>query len=107
MIPEYSPGKRIIGVRRAIGARKGDIVWQFLTEAITLTATGGVIGIFIGWLVSLMLKQLAPTLPSIIPLWAVVLGFVVSCSVGLLFGILPARHASRLDPVMALMRRKA
>ena len=102
MLVSVTERTKEIGVRRAIGARKSDIIWQFLTEAITLTAVGGLIGIFAGWVVSLALKQLAPTLPSIIPLWAVLLGFFVSCSVGLVFGMWPAMKAARLDPIEAL-----
>jgi putative ABC transport system permease protein len=102
MLVSVTERTKEIGVRRAIGARKADIIWQFLTEAITLTAVGGLIGIFAGWVVSLALKQLAPTLPSIIPLWAVLLGFIVSCSVGLIFGMWPAIKAARLDPIEAL-----
>ena len=102
MLVSVTERTKEIGVRRAIGARKADIIWQFLTEAITLTATGGLIGIFIGWVVSLGLHRLAPTLPSVIPLWAVLLGFGVSCSIGLIFGIWPAMKAARLDPIEAL-----
>lgn len=102
MLVSVTERTKEIGVRRAIGARKSDIIWQFLTEAITLTAVGGLIGIFAGWLISLALRQLAPTLPSIIPLWAVLLGFIVSCSVGLIFGMWPAVKAARLDPIEAL-----
>jgi putative ABC transport system permease protein len=102
MLVSVTERTKEIGVRRAIGARKADIIWQFLTEAVTLTAVGGVIGILIGWLVSLGLHQLAPTLPSVIPLWAVLLGFFVSCSVGLIFGLWPAIKAARLDPIEAL-----
>lgn len=102
MLVSVTERTKEIGVRRAIGARKSDIIWQFLTEAITLTAVGGLIGIFAGWLISLALRQLAPTLPSIIPLWAVLLGFIVSCSVGLVFGMWPAVKAARLDPIEAL-----
>lgn len=102
MLVSVTERTKEIGVRRAIGAKKADIVWQFLTEAITLTAVGGLIGIFAGWLVSLALRQLAPTLPSVIPLWAVLLGFIVSCSVGLIFGMWPAVKAARLDPIEAL-----
>jgi putative ABC transport system permease protein len=102
MLVSVTERTKEIGVRRAIGARKSDIIWQFLTEATTLTAVGGIIGIFVGWLISLALKQLAPTLPSIIPLWSVLLGFFVSCSVGLVFGLWPAIKAARLDPIEAL-----
>jgi putative ABC transport system permease protein len=102
MLVSVTERTKEIGVRRAIGARKSDIIWQFLTEAITLTAVGGLIGIFVGWAVSLALKRLAPTLPSIVPLWAVLLGFIVSCSVGLVFGLWPAVKAARLDPIEAL-----
>ncbi|HSE98413.1 MAG TPA: ABC transporter permease, partial [Blastocatellia bacterium] len=102
MLVSVTERTKEIGVRRAIGARKSDIIWQFLTEAVTLTAVGGLIGILIGWLVSLALRQLAPTLPSVIPLWAVLLGFIVSCSVGLVFGLWPAMKAARLDPIEAL-----
>jgi putative ABC transport system permease protein len=102
MLVSVTERTKEIGVRRAIGARRADIIWQFLTEAVTLTAVGGVIGILIGWLISLGLHSLAPTLPSVIPLWAVLLGFFVSCSVGLIFGLWPAVKAARLDPIEAL-----
>jgi putative ABC transport system permease protein len=102
MLVSVTERTKEIGVRRAVGAKKGDIVWQFLTEATTLTAVGGLIGIFAGWLISLGLRQLAPTLPSTIPLWSVLLGFAVSCSVGLVFGLWPAIKAARLDPIEAL-----
>ena len=102
MLVSVTERTKEIGVRRAIGARKADIIWQFLTEAITLTAVGGLIGIFIGWVVSMGLHKLAPTLPTVIPLWAVLMGFGVSCSIGLIFGIWPAMKAARLDPIEAL-----
>jgi putative ABC transport system permease protein len=102
MLVSVTERTKEIGVRRAIGAKKADIIWQFLTEAVTLTGTGGLIGIFVGWLISLVLKMLAPTLPSTIPLWSVITGMVVSCSVGLFFGIWPAMKAARLDPIEAL-----
>jgi putative ABC transport system permease protein len=91
-----------IGVRKAIGARRRDIVRQFLFEAIALTLTGGVIGILLAVLTSRLLLWLLPALPSQIPAWAVVAGIAVSVGVGLGFGVWPARRAAALDPVEAL-----
>lgn len=91
-----------IGVRKAIGARRKDIVRQFLYEAMTLTFMGGVIGVVIAVVISKVISWLLPTLPAEIPLWAVVAGLVVSAAVGLIFGVWPARKASRLDPIECL-----
>jgi putative ABC transport system permease protein len=91
-----------IGVRKAIGARRRDIVRQFLYEAMTLTAMGGIIGVVLAILVSKLVGFLLPTLPAEIPLWAVVTGLTVSIFVGLVFGVWPARKASRLDPIECL-----
>ncbi len=102
MLVSVTERTKEIGIRRAIGARKSDIIWQFLTEAMTLTCVGGIIGIVVGWLISLVLRMLAPTLPLSIPLWAVMAGFGVSWLVGLVFGIFPAFKAARLDPIEAL-----
>jgi putative ABC transport system permease protein len=93
---------REIGVRKAIGARRGDIIRQFLTEAITLTGLGGMIGVFLGFCISVAIRLLFPNWLSSVPLWAVVLGVLVSMSVGLFFGMYPAVKAARLDPVEAL-----
>jgi putative ABC transport system permease protein len=93
---------REIGVRKAIGARRRDIIRQFLTEAITLTGTGGVIGVALGVGISLLINKLLPGLPSAVPLWSVIAAVTASMSVGLFFGIYPAMKASRLDPVEAL-----
>jgi putative ABC transport system permease protein len=68
----------------------------------TLTASGGLMGILIGWLLSLAVRTFVPSLPSTVPLWAAVAGFSVATSVGLFFGIWPAVKASRLDPIAAL-----
>ncbi|HWT82232.1 MAG TPA: FtsX-like permease family protein, partial [Candidatus Methylomirabilis sp.] len=70
--------------------------------AMTLTASGGVTGIVVGWLLSLAIRTFVPSLPSTVPLWSVVTGFVVATSIGLFFGIWPALKASRLDPIVAL-----
>lgn len=91
-----------IGIRKAIGARRKDISWQFLLEAMTLTGAGGLMGIASGWAASLIIRSFVPKLPSTVPLWAVAAGFIVSVSVGLFFGLWPAVKASRLDPIVAL-----
>jgi putative ABC transport system permease protein len=91
-----------IGIRKALGARRGDIVRQFLFEAMTLTFLGGLIGVVLAFLVSRLLLVLLPALPAEIPTWAVVAGLSVSISVGLVFGVWPARRAAALDPVEAL-----
>jgi len=91
-----------IGVRKAIGARRRDVVRQFLYEAMALTLTGGVIGVALAVGVSGLLRLVLPALPAEIPLWAVIAGLLVSVGVGLGFGVWPARRAAALDPVEAL-----
>src|SRR5205085_11987165 len=100
MLMAVTERTREIGVRKAIGARRRDISFQFLVEAMTLTGAGGVIGVIFSLLVSLVLHLIH--VPSSVPLWAVVLGVAVASSVGLFFGIYPAMKAARLDPVVAL-----
>jgi putative ABC transport system permease protein len=100
MLMSVTERTREIGVRKAIGARRRDITFQFLTEAMTLTGLGGIIGIVLSLSLSLILKM--ASIPSLIPIWAIALGVVVACSVGLFFGIYPAVKAARLDPVTAL-----
>jgi len=102
MLMSVTQRTREIGVRRAIGARKRDVIWQFLTEAIVLTGSGGVIGVILGVAISLLINLAVPSLPSSVPLWSIILGVTVSMSVGLLFGMYPAIKAARLDPVEAL-----
>ena len=102
MLVSVTERTREIGVRKAIGARRSDIVWQFLLEAMTLTAAGGVLGILGGMTLSLIVKVLVPSLPSTVPLWSVFVGFLVSVSIGLFFGMWPAVKAARLDPIVAL-----
>lgn len=91
-----------IGIRKAIGARRRDITWQFLSEAMTLTTIGGIFGMGLGWMISILIRTLAPTLPTSVPWWSVAVGFFVSAGVGLIFGLWPAMKASRLDPIVAL-----
>ena len=100
MLMSVTERTREIGVRKAIGARKRDISFQFLTEAMTLTGLGGVLGVGLSLLISFLLHL--GHVPSLVPLWAVVLGVAVASSVGLFFGIYPAMKAARLDPVEAL-----
>ncbi len=90
-----------IGIRKAIGARSSDIQKQFLIEAVFLTTTGGILGIFVGLGIALLVKTATP-LPASVSLWSVLVGFLVSASVGLFFGIFPAQKAARLDPIVSL-----
>jgi ABC-type antimicrobial peptide transport system permease subunit len=102
MLMSVTERTREIGVRKALGARKRDITWQFLTEAMTLTGCGGMIGVLIGVTISFAINKLVPALPSTVPVWAIISGVMISMSVGLFFGIYPAVKAARLDPVDAL-----
>jgi len=91
-----------IGIRKAIGAKKADILIQFLLEAASLTGLGGIAGIVFGWVISLIARAVFTSLPASVPAWAAVTGIVVSVGIGLFFGIWPANKAARLDPVVAL-----
>ena len=102
MLVSVTERTREIGIRKALGARRRDITWQFLLEAMTLTGAGGLLGILLGYLLSFAIRAALPSLPSTVPLWSVVLGFMVSISIGLFFGMWPAMKASRLDPIVAL-----
>ncbi len=102
MLVSVTERTREIGIRKAIGARRSDIVMQFLIEAVALTGMGGIIGMLCGWIVSRASRFVFPTLPTEVPTWAVGLGIVVSVGIGLFFGIWPASKAARLDPVEAL-----
>jgi len=93
---------REIGVRKAVGARRSDIVLQFLTEAVVLTVMGGILGLMVGWMISWIARLVFPSLPTAVPLSAAVAGVLVSVGVGVFFGIWPASRAARLDPVEAL-----
>jgi putative ABC transport system permease protein len=92
---------REIGVRKALGATRGTILWQFLVEAVTLTGIGALIGLALGALVALAIKHTTPIAASVPPL-AVLAALLSSCVTGILFGMLPAAKAAKLDPVTAL-----
>ena len=102
MLVSVTERTKEIGVRKAIGARRRDIVRQFLFEAMMLTFLGAVLGVLLAVGASQILMLLIPSLPASIPTWAVVTGLTVSISVGLIFGVWPARKASRLDPIECL-----
>ncbi len=102
MLVSVTERTKEIGVRRAIGATRADIIKQFLLEAATLTGIGGLLGIGLGFLISLLLNVLMPSLPSQVPMIWVLIGFSASVSIGLVAGLYPAFKASRLDPIEAL-----
>jgi putative ABC transport system permease protein len=102
MLVSVTERTKEIGVRKALGARRRDIVRQFLFEAMTLTFLGGILGVVLAVGISRIIMLLIPALPASIPSWAVVSGLSVSVGVGLIFGVWPARKASRLDPIECL-----
>jgi len=102
MLVSVTERTKEIGVRKALGARRKDIVRQFLFEAMTLTFLGGVLGVVLAVGISRIIMFFVPSLPASIPTWAVISGLTVSIGVGLLFGVWPARKASRLDPIECL-----
>lgn len=99
MLVSVTERTREIGLRKAVGAKPNDILYQFIIEAVTLSLTGGVIGVLIGALGSLALSRVVSTSISF---WSVVLAFGVSAGVGIIFGVAPAARASKLDPIEAL-----
>jgi putative ABC transport system permease protein len=101
MLVSVTERTREIGLRKAIGAVRRDIVQQFLTEAMTLAGMGGAIGVGLGLVIALIVRSLE-LLPTSTPLWSIMVGLLVSISIGLFFGIYPAYKAARLDPVEAL-----
>ena len=102
MLVSVTERTKEIGIRKAIGARRKDIVLQFLFEAMMLTFLGGVLGVVLAVGVSRILMLLIPALPALIPAWAVITGLTVSIGVGIIFGVWPGRKASRLDPIECL-----
>ncbi|MBA2260117.1 MAG: ABC transporter permease [Acidobacteria bacterium] len=94
---------REIGLRKALGARRRDIIWQILTESVTLSVFGGIVGIILGFGLAVLISRLSP-LPAAVQWWAVTLGLGITATVGLFFGLYPAMRAARLDPIEALRR---
>ena len=103
MLMVVSERTREIGLRKALGARRRDIVWQVLTESTTLSVVGGVVGTTLGFAAALLVAAFTP-LPAAIQTWSVVLGIGMTAAVGLVFGLYPAIRAANLDPIEALRR---
>jgi putative ABC transport system permease protein len=101
MLVSVTERTREIGIRKALGARRDDVLMQFLIEALMLSLIGGVIGVISGVTFAEIVTALIG-MPSSIKLWAVLAGLVVAATVGVFFGVYPARKAARLDPIVAL-----
>jgi putative ABC transport system permease protein len=103
MLMVVSERTREIGLRKALGARRRDIVWQILTESVTLSTFGGVVGTFFGFVLAFIVSKASP-LPATVQVWSVMAGVGITALVGLFFGLYPAMRAARLDPIEALRR---
>ena len=103
MLMVVSERTREIGLRKALGARRADILSQVLTESVTLSTFGGIVGITLGFLIAQLISRVTP-LPARLELWSVALGIGITAGVGLFFGAYPASRAARLDPIEALRR---
>jgi len=101
MLVSVTERTREVGLRKALGARKSNIIWQFIVESITLSLVGGIIGILIGFTIAAIISILSP-LPYIIAPWSIAAGLIVTFMIGLVFGTYPASKAANLDPVVAL-----
>jgi putative ABC transport system permease protein len=101
MLVSVTERTKEIGIRKAVGATRLNILSQFLIEAVVLTAFGGVIGLVLGEVASLLTNKYSP-LPAFVPMWAIVVGIGISAAVGIIFGLWPAWKAARLDPIEAL-----
>ena len=103
MLMVVSERTREIGLRKALGARRRDIVWQILTESITLSTFGGMVGTLLGFMLALAISSVSP-LPAAVQVWSVIMGLGITAAVGLFFGLYPAMRAAALDPIEALRR---
>ena len=104
MLMVVSERTREIGLRKALGARRRDIVWQILTESVTLSTFGGVVGTFLGFVAGASIISKLTPLPAAVQVWSVAIGIGITAVVGLFFGLYPAMRAARLDPIEALRR---
>jgi len=105
MLVSVSERTREVGLLKAVGAGRGQILLAFLAEAILISSAGGLLGLLLGWVATRVLVAVYPDLPASPPVWAVLAALALSVAVGALFGVLPARRATRLDPVAALAGR--
>jgi putative ABC transport system permease protein len=103
MLMAVTERTREIGLRKALGARRSDIMAQMLTESVVLSMFGGVVGTVFGIIIALVIASLTP-IPAAVEVWSVVLGIGITALVGLFFGLYPASRAARLDPIEALRR---
>jgi len=101
MLAVVSERTREIGVRKSVGARRQDIMQQFLVESSMLAGIGGLLGVIFAWFVAVLVRNVTPV-PMSVPISAVVIGVALSTVVGLFFGIYPAQQAAKLDPIEAL-----
>jgi putative ABC transport system permease protein len=101
MLISVTERTREIGIRKAMGATRREILWQFLVEAAMLTVLGAAVGMAVGGGLAAIISALTP-LPARVPFWAIATALVMAAATGLLFGLLPAYRASRLEPVVAL-----
>jgi putative ABC transport system permease protein len=103
MLMVVSERTREIGLRKALGARRRDIIWQILTESVTLSTMGGIVGILLGAVLATIISKVTP-LPASVQAWSVAIGIGITAVVGLFFGLYPAMRAASLDPIEALRR---
>jgi len=102
MLVSVTERTREIGLRKAVGAKERDILFQFVTESMVLSGCGGLIGLGIGYGVAALIGAVAKSIPTFVPLWSALMGMGFALGVGMFFGIYPAYRAARLDPIVAL-----
>jgi len=101
MLASVTERTREIGIRKSVGARRTDILMQFLVESTVMALVGGGIGVLAAWILAILVRNATPV-PMSVPILAVLLSIGISSAVGMFFGVYPARKASRLDPIEAL-----